>query len=328
MKKCIRKRLFALFMCLAMIFAVSASAVGEGLFTKELSDATDEELAQGLEMIKAEQRARIKTTLKLDQETMTIGKGNKQKLSASVLDMESGIKAGSYTWTSSDASVATCKGGVVQAAGGGKAVITCTTVLSNGIELSAQCEVEVVVPVAKVVPAQKSVVLTAGQTESLSVSVEPSNAGVKTLAWESSKPDIATVDENGKLTALKEGKVRITVRATDGSGKSANIAVTVKPRGIVGTWVDSKSDKTILEFKTDGTLKETIYSIDGKDVVAESSFTYKVNGNKITITSISMTVYANGKASTLRNKYTSHGTIKGNTFTWKAMESTQVFNRK
>ena len=46
-----------------------------------------------------------------------------------------------------------------------------------------------------------------------------------TLTWSVDKPDIATVDENGLVTAHSAGKVKVT--ATSGSGKKATCTITV-----------------------------------------------------------------------------------------------------
>jgi hypothetical protein len=47
------------------------------------------------------------------------------------------------------------------------------------------------------------------------------------LTWESSNNQIATVDENGLVTALGEGDVTITATATDGSGVKGTCKVTI-----------------------------------------------------------------------------------------------------
>ena len=56
----------------------------------------------------------------------------------------------------------------------------------------------------------------------------------QTLLWQSSDPTIATVDQNGVLTALAVGNATITATATDGSGVSASCSVTVKQKAIGG----------------------------------------------------------------------------------------------
>ena len=66
----------------------------------------------------------------------------------------------------------------------------------------------------------------AGQTETLTATVAPSNAGNQNVNWISSNTSVATVDQSGKVTALAPGNTTITVTTEDGS-KTATCAVTV-----------------------------------------------------------------------------------------------------
>jgi uncharacterized protein YjdB len=68
--------------------------------------------------------------------------------------------------------------------------------------------------------------LEAGETETLKATVSPSNATIKTVAWSSDNTAAATVDANGKITAVAEGSATITVTTDDG-GKTATCVVTV-----------------------------------------------------------------------------------------------------
>ena len=75
---------------------------------------------------------------------------------------------------------------------------------------------------------EKSVTLTA--------TVKPDNATNKTVTWSSEEESVATVDNNGKVTAIAKGTAKITCTANDGSGVAAECAVTVtvpKPDKIV-----------------------------------------------------------------------------------------------
>ena len=65
-----------------------------------------------------------------------------------------------------------------------------------------------------------------GETLQLTATVSPDNADDKTVTWSSSDDSIATVDQNGLVTAKAEGKVVIT--ATNSAGQSANCMITVK----------------------------------------------------------------------------------------------------
>lgn len=65
-----------------------------------------------------------------------------------------------------------------------------------------------------------------GETFTLTATVSPSNAKNKNVTWVSSNEDIASVDSNGKVTAVKEGTATITVSTNDQS-KTAKCTVTV-----------------------------------------------------------------------------------------------------
>lgn len=67
--------------------------------------------------------------------------------------------------------------------------------------------------------------LNVGQTVQLSATIEPTNAENKTLTWSSSNEQVATVDENGLVTAISAGSTEITV--TSANGKTDSIIVTV-----------------------------------------------------------------------------------------------------
>ena len=69
--------------------------------------------------------------------------------------------------------------------------------------------------------------LTEGATETLTATVIPDNATDKTVTWTSSDEDVATVDANGKVTAVAAGTATITVTTEDGDF-TATCVVTVE----------------------------------------------------------------------------------------------------
>jgi uncharacterized protein YjdB len=109
-----------------------------------------------------------------------------------------------------------------------------------------------------------SLSLNIGQTEDLIATVKPDNADNKSLTWSSSDESIATVDENGKVTAIKEGSATITAKTADGSNLTATCAVNVTTNNESVT-VESEKDKLALnsEFTTDIVLHNV------KDIYAE-----------------------------------------------------------
>ena len=67
-----------------------------------------------------------------------------------------------------------------------------------------------------------------GQTAQLSASVLPNNAENKSITWNSSNTNVATVSSDGFITALANGNTTITAAVLDGSGKSGSCVVTVE----------------------------------------------------------------------------------------------------
>ena len=64
---------------------------------------------------------------------------------------------------------------------------------------------------------KESLSLKTGESETLIATVSPDNATNKAVAWESSDDTVATVDDNGKVTAVKKGVVTITATTEDGN---------------------------------------------------------------------------------------------------------------
>ena len=78
------------------------------------------------------------------------------------------------------------------------------------------------VPVSSIELDQTSVQLMVGESVTLIATVKPDDATDKTVTWSSSDPSMATVDGNGKVTAVKEGSATITAKAGE---KSASCSV-------------------------------------------------------------------------------------------------------
>ena len=61
---------------------------------------------------------------------------------------------------------------------------------------------------------KESITLASGQSYTLKVVPNPSRAELPAISWASSDPEVATVDQEGKVTAVKEGTATITVTVT------------------------------------------------------------------------------------------------------------------
>ncbi|MCF7944255.1 MAG: leucine-rich repeat domain-containing protein [Spirochaetia bacterium] len=69
-----------------------------------------------------------------------------------------------------------------------------------------------------------------GETVQLSATITPENATNKDVTWESNDTDVATVDENGLVTAVAAGTAVITVM-TDAGGFEDTVEITVTEAG-------------------------------------------------------------------------------------------------
>ncbi|QLY78054.1 Ig-like domain-containing protein [Clostridium intestinale] len=125
-----------------------------------------------------------------------------------------------------------------------------------------------IVPVNEISLNKTSLSLNVGQAEDLIAIVKPDNAENKKVTWTSSDESIATVDENGKVTAIKAGNTTITAKTTDGSNLTATCAVTV---------VQPSNDRGVLAITmTNGQTKE--YDLPNSEIEAFTNWFDSSNG--------------------------------------------------
>ena len=82
-------------------------------------------------------------------------------------------------------------------------------------------------PVSSISLSSTSLSLTEGESATLTATISPTNATYQKVAWSSSNPNVADVDEYGTVTAYQNGSTTIYARATDDSGISASCRVSV-----------------------------------------------------------------------------------------------------
>ena len=196
------------------------------------------------------------TEVGLNKTSTTLIEGETETLVATVMPENATDK--SVVWESGNESVATVsQEGLVTAVGEGKATITVKT---NDGGFSASCEVTVnkkVIAVTSVVLGNTELTLVEGEEEKLAVAVTPENATDKSVVWESGNESVATVSQEGLVTAVGEGKATITVKTNDG-GFSASCEVTVKKKVIAVTGVKLSAASMTLREGERGTLIATV----------------------------------------------------------------------
>lgn len=198
---------------------VTAMAAGKAVITCKAKDGSGVFATCSVTVVNPVQ------SIKLNQTQRTILKGKKYTLKAKVGPKNATSKA--VTWKSSDKKIATVSSkGVVTAKKAGRVTITCTA--KDGSNVYATCSVTVANPVKTIKLNKKKVTIKKKGTYLLKATVGPKSAGNKTVKWTSSNKKVATVSASGLVTAKKKGKVTITVKAKDGSKKTAKCIVTVK----------------------------------------------------------------------------------------------------
>ncbi|MCB6364787.1 Ig-like domain-containing protein [Intestinibacillus massiliensis] len=172
------------------------------------------------------------------------------------------------TWSSNDTGVATVSdSGVVKGVKAGTATITAKA--NDGSGKSATCKITVTgssstVSVTGVTLTPTTLSLVEGNSEQLTATVAPTNASNPKVSWTSSDANIATVDANGKVTAVKNGNATITVKTNDG-GKTAQCTVTVKSETDIVTKISLSASSLSLEKGETNTLTATVQATGNAD---------------------------------------------------------------
>ncbi len=170
------------------------------------------------------------TSVSLNKTALTLDVGKSYTLTKTVSPSNA---VTSYTWSSSNTSVATVDGnGKVTAKKAGTATITVKT--ANGKTASCNVTVQAVQAVPTSVSLNKtSLTLDVSKSYTLAKTVSPSNA-VTSYTWSSSNTSVATVDSNGKVTAKKAGTATITVKTSNGKTATCKVTVNLPAPQITG----------------------------------------------------------------------------------------------
>lgn len=114
------------------------------------------------------------------------------------------------------------------------------------------CEKNVTVKlITKITLNKTQLILEKGVSEKLTATIEPESVTNSQLIWTSSNNNVATVDNQGNVTAVSDGTATITVTTLEGN-KTQSCQVTVKPEEIT---VELKDDSKY-QINKDG---ETLY---------------------------------------------------------------------
>ena len=224
-------------------------------------------------------------------------------------------------WLTSNEKVATVDdNGKVTAVGSGEAKITAT---AGG--KYASCTVKVTVLVAGITLDKTELDMTIDdEPVTLVAKVTPEGATDKTVTWSSSNEKVATVDANGKVTAVGNGEATITAKAGDKTA-TCTVKVTVFATGITLDKTNLTMEvvdapvKLTAKVTPDGAIDGAVtWSSDKTDVA-----TVDANGN--------VTAVGNGEAkiTAKASDYSATCTVKvTNTVTLSKLDRTPKFTVK
>ena len=197
----------------------------------------------------------------LDKTAITMNKGEKSEALKVSYNPEDTTDDKTVTWSSENEDVATVENGVVTAVGAGTTTITATVG-----EFTAECEVTVVSPL-------ESITLTAdrttdnlevGDTVNLTVGYNPEDTTDKrAVTWSSSDEDVATVDENGVVTAVAGGTATITATSVANENITATCDIKVL-KHTTGISLD-KNEMELAKGETSAPLAVTFDPADTDD---------------------------------------------------------------
>lgn len=148
----------------------------------------------------------IATAIALDKTEVVLRIGESDILTATVLPEDTTDKT--IKWSSSNPEVAIVdQEGNISAISEGE-----TTITAKCCNVVAYCKVKVNRILASSIYIDKTEIqLTVGESERLSATVLPEDTTDKTIIWSSSNPEVATVDQEGSITAISKGDASITV---------------------------------------------------------------------------------------------------------------------
>lgn len=286
-------KVFTRIACLIMAVAMAVSLVGCGVDITSVGLPTDIVLEKG-------------ETQQLNIEYGTDDKAEQEKIAEAASKLN-------LTWTSSDETVATVdETGLVTAVGAGEADVTVSVADAN---ISSTTHIKVVIlPTGVEAPETLSLELNGENSKALGAKMTPEDATEVKLAYESSNENVATVDENGVVTAVGVGECTITttiVADTTATAEDAGVDsemlvvpenAKVETKVTVGKAIESitlDSNEGVLSIGNTHTIKATVFPEDATDkavtwkssdesiatVDAEGNVTAKGTGN-VTITAI------------------------------------------
>ena len=204
--------------------------------------------------------ASVTSSITLDKSTAEVEIGKDITLKATTVPAD-GV---TVKWTSSSEEIATVDNGKVTGVKEGETTVKATLVENGNETASATCVVTVKKSTRKITLDNTKLEMSEGEEKTLKATVEGYTAESNgKVTWSTSDKSIATVDENGKVLALKAGRVEITATNTEKDVKvEAVCEITVKEAAGLKT----KAGLDVYVLKGDKYVKATAADYEKNDV--------------------------------------------------------------
>lgn len=177
-------------------------------------------------------------------------------------------------WTSSNEQIARVSdNGLVTLVKPGEVTIIARS--ADNPEVMALCNITIEIPVQTVALDEKEVIMYVGQSQRLTYSVLPINASKNSVTWTSTKPNVASVDAAGRVTARQVGSTVIMLKTLDG-GHTAYSTVTVRQ---IAEGIKFSSEEITLQT---GQVHELEYSLIPANAT-DSELVWEASDTKVAV---------------------------------------------
>lgn len=156
------------------------------------------------------------TSLVVNLTTLNLVLGQISQLNTIILPSNATNKV--LSWTSSNPNVATVSNELITSLASGTTIISASTTDRSNLSTNTNVTVTVhAIKVTKVSLNNTSSILHPTNTLQLTATITPANVTNTNVTWTSSNSSVASVNQTGLVTAIKNGTVKITVKTVDGN---------------------------------------------------------------------------------------------------------------
>ncbi len=228
------------------------------------------------------------TSITLSKTTLALEVGGSETLNTTVAPTN--VTDKTVTWKSSDNTVAKVENGKVTALKAGTATITAT---AGG--KSATCTVTVTnvnIFITEILLDLTELTIKTEETFTLTATILPTNATDIDLEWISSNTKVATVSNDGTITAIASGTALIIVSSSNGVQARCNVTVEVNTYGLeFQSLVNRPNELCVASYTGEEEKIEIPSSFNGKPVVGIVSFSGNKSVKEVVIPDTVTTIY-------------------------------------